>query len=290
LLGEGGSYVSLRDSSGADWSIIAETMDAKGPQTLSVRISEGLSTSPLSVRRTNEGHQFEELAPVQIVGGEFRLTLEPNTIYSLSTKGGQQKGERTHPVSHSSDFASDYREDFEGTSIGKAPRYLSDLNGAFEVVRRPDGNGRSLKQVVMNLGIEWPLAQQPSPRTIVGSKDWKDYEIVCNVLLEENGWIGIGVRFDKPWDSGYWLQVTNRGEWKLLANGRALAEGIDTLLVGGRWHRLGIRCRGDEIVATVGKKELASVRDTTFKSGMAILGTGWNSGYFDNLEIHPLHQ
>ena len=289
LLGEGGSYVSLRDSSGADWSMIAETMDAKGSQTLSVRISGGLSTSPLNVRRTTEGHQFEELAPVQIVGGEFKLTLDPNSIYSLSTKGGQQKGEGTHPITSSSDFPSDYREDFEGTSIGKAPRYLSDLNGAFEVVRRPDGNGRSLKQVVMNLGIDWPLAQQPSPRTIVGSKDWKDYEVVSDVLLEEKGWVGIGVRFDKPWDSGYWLQVSNRGEWKILSNGKVLAKGIDAELVGGQWHRLGLRCRGEKIVARIGEKVLTSVQDTTFRSGMAVLGTGWNLGYFDNLEIRSLH-
>jgi len=289
MLEEGGSYVSLRDPSGADWSMVVETMDAKGPHSLTVRVSGGLSTPPLNVWRTTEGNQFEKLASVRIVGDEFKITLEPNAIYSLSTKGGQQKGAAIHPVPPSSEFPSVYREDFESTPVGKAPRYLSDLNGAFEVVRSPDGNGHSLRQVVKELGIDWPLAQQPTPRTIVGSKDWRDYEIGCDILLEENGWIGIGVRFVKPWDSGYWLQVTNRGEWKLLSNGKALAEGSDTSLGAGRWHRLAIRCRGEEIVALIGEKKLATVRDTTFKSGMAILGTGWNSGFFDNLETNPLH-
>jgi len=288
MLEEGGSYVSLRDSSGADWSMIVETMDAKGPQAISVRISGGLSTPPLTVWRTTEGHQFEQLASIPIVGAEFKTTLEPNAIYSLSTKGGQQKGGAIHPIPPSVGIPSTYHEGFEEAPIGKAPRYLSDLNGAFEVSRRPDRDGHALMQVVKELGIDWPLAQQPSPRTVVGSKDWKDYEVACDVLVGENGWIGVGARFDKPWDSGYWLRVTNRGEWKLLANGKALAEGSDTSLVAGRWHRLAIRCRGGEIVASIGGKKLAAVRDTTFKSGMAILGTGWNLGYFDNLEIRPL--
>lgn len=168
--------------------------------------------------QTTKGHEFEQLAPVQIVGSEFRLPLEANAMYSLSTKGGQQRGGPLHPIPPSSEFPSAYSESFERTPVGNAARYLSDLNGAFEVARAPDGNGRCLAQVVKTLGIDWPLAQQPSPRT------------------------------------------------------------------------LGIRCRGEEIVASIGGKTIASVRDTTFRSGMAVLGTGWNTGYFDNLELHALNR
>ena len=284
----GGSYVALRDTASSDWSMIVETMDATTPRTIEVSVSGGLSVAPLTVWRTTEGSEFVQQPDVRIVDGSFSFTAEPNAIYSISTRRGQKKGFPVHIAQAASDFPFPYQDSFEESPVGKAPRYLSDLNGSFEVSDNPKGTGHVLSQVVGSLGIDWPLAKQPTPRTIIGSSRWKDYQVSCDVNVGETGWAGIGVRFDKPWDSGYWLRVTSGGQWKVLANGKPLAAGTEKKLAHDEWHRLSLSCRGGEIVASIGGKRLASFIDATFKSGMAVLGTGWNAASFDNLEIRPL--
>ncbi len=61
LLAGGGSYVSLRspDDGGGNYSIIAETVDAKAPQTLSFRPAGGLAAGPVHVWRSGRQRQFE---------------------------------------------------------------------------------------------------------------------------------------------------------------------------------------------------------------------------------------
>lgn len=65
--------------------------------------------------------------------------------------------------------------------------------------------------MITSLGIEWPLAEQPYPRSILGSRNWADYEVGCEVNLEEKGWAGIVARFEKVWNSGYWLVIDSGG-------------------------------------------------------------------------------
>lgn len=287
LLRNGGSYVSLRKPTSDDWSMIIETMDAKTPQTLSVRVVGGLSTSELNVWRTMEQNLFEHQPPITFVDGAFNITLEPNAIYSVTTTSGQQKGQPKHRITPASDFPTSYKENFNDSPSGKAPKYFSDLNGAFEVAARSDGEGRCLEQVIRSLGIEWPLAGQPYPRTITGSRNWTDYEVSCDVRLDEEGWAAICARFDKPWDSGYWLLIYSDGTWKVGANGRFPAEGKSKAAITGRWQRLSVDCRQDVVAFSINGVKLTSVQDTTFRSGFAALGTGWNRALFDNFEVRP---
>ena len=89
---DGGGSVATLVSPQGDYSLIIETRDAAAPQTLSVRVWTGLSNKPLCVWRSNAAEQFVRQADVAPVGGVLTLTLEPDTIYSLSTTRGQQKG------------------------------------------------------------------------------------------------------------------------------------------------------------------------------------------------------
>lgn len=106
-------------------------------------------------------------------------------------------------------------------------------------------------------------------------------------MLLDAGWASVGARFDKPWDSGYWLQLHADGTWKIAANGKFPAEGRIKSKVPGRWQRLSVNCSGNTIAFFIDGAKLASLEDTTFKSGLAGLGTGWNSALFDNFEVHP---
>jgi len=284
----GGSYVVLRDRASNDWSMIVETMDAKAPQIMTVRITKPLAMRGLTIWRTTEKHQFEKQAAVELVGDSFSIELEPNAIYSVTTTNGQQKGVPDHPVPAAAEFPSSYREDFEITAVGKTPKYFADLFGAFEVANSPLGTGHTLQQLIQGPGIEWPLVAHRFPRTIIGAQQWKDYQVSCDVLLTEKGWAEIGARFDKPWDSGYWLQIHSDGSWKVSVNGKFPSEGRVTTAAQQQWKRLKVYCDHDQVSFFIDGEKLVTMNDTTFRTGMAGLGTGWNKAYFDNFEVTPV--
>ncbi len=68
--------------------------------------------------------------------------MAPNTIYSISTTTGQQKGSYTAPAA--SAFPFPYYENYEHynsdfTTTGYRPYYHADISGGFELYNRPDG-------------------------------------------------------------------------------------------------------------------------------------------------------
>jgi galactosylceramidase len=288
MLEGGGSYVVLKDSSTTDWSMIIETLDATSRQAIVVKLLRLPSAHKVAVWRTTETQQFEKQKAIDPSRDSFSIDLEPNAIYSLTTTEGQQKGNPVHPIPPVAGFPSSYREDFEDTSVGKTPRFFSDLYGTFEVVRAPKRSGHALQQVIPGPGIEWPLVAHRVPRTIVGSRAWRDYQVSCEVFLNEGGWGELGARFDKPWDSGYWLRIHSDGSWKVSANGKISWEGKVERTSQQRWNRLSVRCAGDRVTFFIDGEKLAAMQDTTFRSGLAGLGTGWNKAYFDNFEVVPV--
>ena len=57
----------------------------------------------------------------------------------------------------------------------------------FEVADRPDG-GKCLRQTVARRGIDWHFHPNPDPYTIIGSSQWRDYEVSCDVHVEKSGY------------------------------------------------------------------------------------------------------
>ncbi len=90
-LADGGTFVTLK-SPGADYSVIAETGGARKDQMLTFKLGDGVSAVPLCVWRSNRHEQFVRQADVTPVDGMYTVTLEPDSIYSLSTTSGQRKG------------------------------------------------------------------------------------------------------------------------------------------------------------------------------------------------------
>lgn len=287
ILTQGASYVTLRSPSTNDWSMIVETIDAREPVNIEIEVGKGLSEKTVRVWRTNEHRSFEQLPPVTPVRGVLRITLEPNAIFSLTTTIGQQKGKPASPIPKATEFPASYEEDFEDTLPGKTPKYFSDLFGAFEVSTGSDGGSNVLKQVITEPGIEWPIVPHRLPRTIIGSQHWRDYEVASDVWTGKEGWVSIGLRFDKPWESGYWLKLYADGRWEVTIRDSAIAMGNLHESPNNRWYTLSLKCRGTRIVPSCNGIILATITDTTYRSGMAGLGTGWNIGTFDNVRIRP---
>ena len=78
-------------------------------------------------------------ASITPVNGAYSLTVQPGYIYTLTTTTGQGKGTAASPAQ--STLPLPYSDTFAGDTVGQQPRYLSQMQGAFEV--EPCAGGRS---------------------------------------------------------------------------------------------------------------------------------------------------
>lgn len=296
-LPEAGSYVALKSPGNRDWSVILETISAKRPQTVTFKLSGGLSSATVHIWETNAGKTFEHVADVHPSGGSFTITFDPDSLYSLTTTTGQHKGDAQPPPNKP--FPLPYRDNFEAVALNRAPKFLADQDGAFEVHACRHRSGRCLEQVVVQKPIPWfPL---PNPFTIAGDMNWSDYSVGVDVLLDRGneaaviGRIDSANVFDDPhalWPSGYVLKLRKNGNWILCSARYKLAP--DTLASGtaaidtAQWHHLELRFDGQQIEALLDGRKLADVADKTHTHGMFGVGTDWSKAEFDNLSVRAL--
>ena len=290
-----GSYVALKAPSSHDYSVIVEAIDATEPQEVAFHITGGLSTGTIHVWETNASRSFEKLSDIAPQDGSFIITLEPDSIYSLTTTTGQGKGAATPPPA--SPFPFPYNDNFEATAVGQTPKYFADQDGAFEVTPCTARQGQCLRQIIHQRPIAWG-GISPDPFTFLGSGDWSDYEVSTDAMIEEPGNVTLMGRIDSAdwfqdgkarWLSGYVLTVQQDGNWELDS---AKFKTPTAKLASGKipfslkaWHHLALVFKGSAIQASIDGASVASVTDETHKKGMAGIGTGWNQAQFDNFAI-----
>jgi len=294
-LGGKGSYVTLKAPSNSDYSVIVETIDASEPQEAAFSITGGLSSGVVHVWQTNASKSFEKLSDITPQNGSFTITLEPDSIYSLTTTTGQGKGAAMPPAP--SAFPFPYRDDFKSTPVGKTPKFFADQNGAFEVTPCAGRPGQCLRQVVRQHPIAW-IGMTPDPLTYLGSADWTDYQVSVAAMLEESGNITLLGRIDSAdwfqdgktrWPSGYALSVQQDGKWELDSSKfktplAKLASGTIPFSLKS-WHLLALAFRGSTMEASIDGARVASLSDDTHKKGMAGVGTGWNTAQFADFAV-----
>jgi galactosylceramidase len=305
----GGSFVTLVSPKG-DYSVIIETKDAKGPQTVRLTIGGGLSTKALAVWRSNAQSQFARQADLVPVHGAVTLTLEPNAAYSLTTTRGQKKGGFDGvPAPHAFPFPyyDSFDEYADPASWGYLPRYLADIADAFELSPCPDRAGQCLRQAVPAPTLSW--APDWKPYTIIGDDHWRDYETAADVRLGagERGAV-MGRINHVGWGygsipKGYFLELSAGGDLRLVVirgkpdkkalvgdaeqqalirNSRDDSEGgekvLATLHADGvgpdQWHRLGLRFEGNRITGLLDGKAVLTATDDLYDHGMAGLQAG----------------
>ncbi len=291
---EGGTFVSLRSPDKRDWSVIAETIAAKHPQTLEFKIEGGLSTGTIHVWETNAAKVFQHVADLEPVAGIAKMTFDPDSIYSLTTITGQGRGDAQPP--NNAPFPMPYKEDFDSSAVGRAAKFLADQDGAFEVHPCREKEGKCLEQVVTQKPIPWgPI---PNPFTMAGDADWTDYTLQAAVLLDRANEATITGRIDSAdvfedgnmlWPSGYVLRMMKSGEWSLLStkyksNPRILASG-DVRFDSAQWHTLRLQFRGDQVEASLDHRPLTKVHDKSHTHGMIAIGTDWSRAQFDDLSV-----
>ena len=291
----GGSFVTLKAPAGSDYSAIVETVAATAPQDVEFQVSGGLSAGTIHVWETNAVKSFEKIGDIIPQNGSFRITLEPDAIYSLTTTVGQGKGSATPPAA--APFPFPYADDFETTAVGKTPKYLADQDGAFEVAACTDRPGKCLRQVIDKRPIRW-MTLSPDPFSFLGSPDWSDYEVSTDAMIEEPGSVTLAGRIDTAdvfadakarWVSGYVLFFRQDGTWELdsikVNNSPASLASGKVFSSAKTWHHLALGFKGSSIQVSIDGASVAKVTDTGHTKGMAGIGTGWNSAQFDNFLV-----
>ncbi|MHC4441001.1 MAG: family 16 glycoside hydrolase [Planctomycetota bacterium] len=297
-----GSFVTLLKPSGqGDYSIIIETMDATETQNVTFKMDGDFSAKQVAVWRSLlDKETFVRQTSIMPKDGTFTITLQPKALYSLTTTTGQKKGIPVSPPRKP--FPLPYKTDFEDERVGRAPKYFSDIVGVFDVVDRPDGMGKCLRQTVRSKNIFWIFASGPENSchsTILGERKWSDYRVSTDVLVEEPGFVAVLGRLSfmnrgsRP-PNGYWFQVDTSGEWKLNSAQTVLANG-NVEFPEKTWHRLQIGFRGNTVAASINGSEVCKVTQTEkrdkkgrrilFKRGLAGIGTGYNRALFDNFAV-----
>ncbi len=292
LLSLGGSFVTLKSTNNSDYSVIVETFNASGAQTVAFHPTNGLSTGTLNIWQSTQTNQFILIGQVTPTNGAFTETFQPGCVYTLSTTRGQTKGGAVPPPATA--FPLPFEDDFESYDVGMTPKYFSDQAGTFETFTRADGQGQDLRQILPQVGIPW--AAQWYPYTLIGDATWQDYDVYSQVLIETNsgfdfvmGRVGSVPGFSNPVPLGYWLALNNSSNhWELHYASNLLASGPATF-PSNTWHNLRLSMRGSSISCFVDGSLVTNLIDYSCSSGLAGIGCGWHGAQFDNFTVRGLH-
>ena len=306
-----GSYVSFMAPKNLDYSVILETADATSPQPLNLQIANGLSSGTVHVWHSNmkAGTYFIQ-EPDLARGNAHSITLQPASIYSLTTTTGQQKG-NPGAIPSNSAHPFPFSNDFEKDAFDQPPKYFVDQEGSFEVVNCTGRSGKCMQQMVDQPPIAWGGGLNTHwPFTFLGdqveAKSWTDYQVSVDALMPEFGSVTLWGRLDhlmpcsedtfdclfyQKAPDGYSLNVDSEGRWSLnksFDKGTAVI-GIKSGALTGwppkTWHKLKMTFSGATLNVFIdGSPVVADYVDSgrTHAYGMVALGTEWNHVQFDN--------
>ena len=189
-------------------------------------------------------------------------------------------------------FPLPYHENFstykDASTWGYLPHYTADIAGAFELADRADHKGTCLRQVIDQHAINW--GHEWMPTTLIGDPKWTDYEVSCDVLLDQaTGAAGLMGRLHsidgQSNPHGYFFSIGADKKWTLHSTakldkehswGTVLATGTVPTLDLNAWHNLKLRFAGTTITALLDGTEVSTITNTEFADGMVALVTADN--------------
>jgi galactosylceramidase len=222
LLARGGSYVTLEDFSTGDFTIVVEKMSRDHspccrPSLANFSVAAENATftlvgaparaASLFLWRTHWSFgapgdatsEFERQPALPVVGGKVTLLIEPDSVYTLTTLPGGEKGSFPAPPPPAA-FPAAFADDFEACAPGSEGRFWSDQNGVFECQPRDaadPAHGVVMRQMVPLVPIAW--GGDNRPHTLIGSRDLVNTSFSIDVRLTgANGSVTLGARLGCP--------------------------------------------------------------------------------------------
>jgi galactosylceramidase len=293
--GADNSYLTLKNPGTDDVTIII--LNRGVSDTEYIFNLNNLNVNNLYAWGTDEENQFYQMAGIPAASGGFAITVPPKTIYTLSTTSGQRKGEPADGIPGDTALALPYLDNFDGYEPGGQPRYTVDQSGAFEI--SSDGlSGNCLKQLITRdiKPLDWERRASPSPYTLLGDQNWKNYQISADILMEpieEGGYEGyalLGARCNfSPTGNVpaecYNVRIFSDGRWQLRKAALVLASGTLDYFQINAWYKVQLTVLDYKIIFSFDGKDIITVSDYELPSGHAVIGSGYNKIRFDNLVI-----
>ncbi len=262
---------------------------------------ESITAPCLHVWATNEKQQFIKLDDIHITHDTAHIAVEPQSIYTLTTTTGQQKGRPQFSIPEETQFALPYFEDFSSYTMGKQPRFTIDQSGAFEISGGGKQGDSCLKQVLTNSmkPMDWERRPTPLPFTILGGQELTNYKASLDFYMEDmpekdyEGYVLLGARCNYSSANGsipecYNIRIHNDGRWFLSCGPIVLTAGkiLDYSICS--WHNLAVRCERDHISAYYDGTLLGTTIHEAIPSGNVVIGSGYNIVRYDNLKIEGI--
>lgn len=293
------SYLTLKDPNTGDFSIILLNR-SPSPETFNLTLNN-FNANTLHVWQTTEEAQFVNLPDISVINNTVSITLPANSICTLTTTTGQTKGQATNAIPSETTFPLPYVEDFESYQIGKQPKYTVDQSGAFEIANGGKNGGKCLRQLITQAlkPIDWERRATPSPYTLIGGQELKNYSTSFDFLMEDitdvdfEGYVLLGARCNfSPTGNVpaecYNVRLFHDGRWELRSAALVLQSGSASTFSLNTWHNLKISCNDNTICAYLDSTLLASITDTEYPSGHVEIGSGYNNVRFDNFKIEAI--
>nr|WP_319776835.1 hypothetical protein [uncultured Sphaerochaeta sp.] len=257
--------------------------------------------SYVKVWKTNEKEQFCEIDPLAITHDALCITLEPLSIYTLTTTSGQQKGCAKFKIPEETKFPLPYLDDFNTYEIGKQPRYTIDQAGAFEICAGGRNGGKCLKQVLTNSmrPQDWERRPTPLPYTILGGQELSNYAVSIDFNMEQmpernyEGYALLGARCNHASavceiPECYNVRLFYDGRWFLSCGQIVLSSGRTQDFSLGSWNSLALHCEQKVISAYYNGVLLDSIEHEEIPSGNIVIGSAYSHVRYDNLEVTPI--
>jgi len=286
-----GAYCTYKNISGSnDYSIVV--VSGSDAQKLIFNISD-LPTNKLHVWKSDSKNQFQKQEDITAVNGVITISVDPESIYTITTTTGQQKG--VHDIPKKKAFPLNYTDNFDNYALDRAPlspKYFYDNSGAFELTKSK-GDNKYLRQLLVNDITHW-IPDECAYTFVAQDTEWAQGQISSDVFVENNAFNGVGYAgiilrgsYDKASQAnipfGYRLNIYKDGIWKLQTKNSTLASGkIDVT----KWHNLKLTSKGSNIKAFIDGEMVANVEDDTYSIGAAGYVSGFNFAGFDNLVLN----
>ncbi|MCR5121899.1 MAG: glycosyl hydrolase family 59 [Ruminococcus sp.] len=316
------NYLTLTDPETGDYSTIfvnntgiqrsySITVKNLSQADKPVDVWETRGPDPGNAYNSNYMKNTISIEPTEGENGEYtyKLTVKPYSMLTLSTLKvtvpdlTTEEKSRRLTLPYTDNYEYDDHDENYLSSRGYAPRYTTDIGGAFEVVK-DNNRGHVLRQVITNdiRGREWGAT--PDPVTTFGDDTWANYGISTDVKFDRpldrnyepsSNYVGVGLRYVNGSaagsKSGYWLKLGANGTWSLNHMMESLAYGTIEDFDVDIWHKLSVTAAGNVITAAVDNTQVAVVKldKNVSVSGRAAFYSAYYKNSFDELNIVPLN-
>lgn len=321
LLNNGGSYVTITD--GNDFSIIIEKMLWEHSQCAwesvdSYSVTSETMTfvlqgawanvSSLAVWHTAfiwdnivqaNASYFQQLAPIDVVNGQFTITVNPDEMYSITTLSTVAKAS-IPPSPSSQPFPNMYVDDFESYNVSTEARYFADQTGSFEIIQTSGPQGKVMRQAVPQLPILW-LRDDYAPYSVIGDVQWSDTVVSASVMIETSGAAYVGARSGPCCNpGGLYFGVSVLSQRWILASSQAIESAVLVSgalnVTAGAWYNISLSVMGNIVNCWINQTKVVG-GDTGYiipsiTQGWAVIGTSvqannvFTTAQFDNFQVY----